>query len=43
MAKTDAVTAFRNVVASFVFLLCREAFGRVEALDELVCAEDVFL
>lgn len=34
---------FRNVVSSFVFLLCREAFGRVEALDELVCAEDVFL
>ena len=43
MAKTDAVAAFQNVVSAFVFLLCREAFGRVEALDELVCAEDVFL
>lgn len=43
MAKPDAVEAFRNLVSSFVFLLCREAFGRVEALDELVCAEDVFL
>lgn len=35
--------AFRDAVSAFVFLLCREAFGRVEALDELVCAEDVFL
>ena len=43
MAKPDAVEAFRDLVSSFVFLLCREAFGRVEALDELVCAEDVFL
>lgn len=43
MAKTDAVAAFRNVVASFVFLLCREAFGRVEALDDLVCDEKVFV
>lgn len=33
---------FRNVVSSFVFLLCREAFGRVEALDSLVCDEEVF-
>ena len=38
-----AEEAFRNAVSSFVFLLCREAFGRVEALDELCCAEDVFL
>ena len=42
MAKPDAVEAFRNVVSSFVFLLAREAFGRVEALDELVCDEEVF-
>lgn len=35
--------AFRDAVSTFVFLLCREAFGRVGALDELVCAEDVFL
>ena len=34
--------AFRNVVSSFVFLLCREAFGRCEALDGLVCDEEVF-
>lgn len=34
--------AFRDAVSTFVFLLCREAFGRIEALDELVCAEDVF-
>ena len=38
-----AEDAFRDAVSTFVFLLCREAFGRVEALDELVCAEDVFL
>ena len=38
-----AADAFRDAVSTFVFLLCREAFGRVEALDELVCAEDVFL
>ena len=38
-----AEEAFRDAVSSFVFLLCREAFGRIEALDELVCAEDVFL
>lgn len=38
-----AEEAFRDAVSTFVFLLCREAFGRVEALDELVCAEDVFL
>lgn len=37
-----AEEAFRNAVSSFVFLLCREAFGRVEALDELVCDEEVF-
>lgn len=37
-----AEEAFRNAVSTFVFLLCREAFGRIEALDELVCAEDVF-
>lgn len=43
MAKTDAVAAFRNVVSAFVFLLCREAFGRVRALDELVCDEEVFV
>jgi len=42
MAKPDAVKAFRNVVSSFVFLLAREAFGRVEALDMLVCDEEVF-
>jgi len=38
-----AEDAFRDAVSTFVFLLCREAFGRIEALDELVCAEDVFL
>lgn len=43
MAKPDAVEAFRNLVSSFVFLLCREAFGRVRALDELVCDEEVFV
>ena len=42
MAKPDDVAAFRNVVSAFVFLLCREAFGRVTALDELVCDEEVF-
>ena len=42
MAKPDAVEAFRNAVSSFVFLLAREAFGRVEALDMLVCDEEVF-
>ncbi len=42
MAKTDAVAAFQNVVSAFVFLLCREAFGCVRALDELVCDEEVF-
>ena len=42
MSKPDAGEAFRDLVSSFVFLLCREAFGRIEALDELVCAEDVF-
>lgn len=42
MAKTDAVEAFRNLVSAFVFLLCREAFGRVETLDMLVCDEEVF-
>lgn len=43
MAKPDAVEAFRNLVSSFVFLLCREAFGRVEALNNLVCDEEVFV
>ena len=43
MAKTDAVEAFRNLVSAFVFLLCREAFGRVEALNGLVCDEEVFV
>lgn len=42
MAKPDAVEAFRDLVSSFVFLLAREAFGRIEALDDLVCAEEVF-
>jgi hypothetical protein len=40
--KPDAAEAFRNLVSSFVFLLAREAFGRCEALDELVCREGVF-
>ena len=43
IAKPDAVEAFRNVVSSFVFLLCREAFGRIPELDELVCDEEVFV
>ncbi len=38
----DMREAFRNLVSTFVFLLCREAFGRVPALDELVCCEEVF-
>ena len=42
MARPDAVEAFRNLVSSFVFLLCREAFGRCEALNGLVCDEEVF-
>lgn len=42
MAKPDPDEAFRDLVSSFVFLLMREAFGRCEALDELVCREDVF-
>ena len=42
MAKPDAAEAFRDLVSSFVFLLAREAFGRVEALDMLVCDEEVF-
>ena len=42
MARPDAGEAFRNLVSAFVFLLCREAFGRCEALDELVCKEEVF-
>lgn len=42
MAKPDAGEAFQNLVSSFVFLLCREAFGQCEALDELVCNEEVF-
>ena len=42
MAKPDAAEAFRNLVSWFVFLLCRKAFGRVEALDGLVCGEEVF-
>ena len=43
MAKTDSVAAFRSVVSSFVFLLCREAFGRIGALDNLICDEEVFV
>lgn len=41
-SKADPVEAFRDLVSSFVFLLCREAFGRCEALDNLVCDEEVF-
>ena len=41
-SKPDTVEAFRDLVSSFVFLLCREAFGRCEALDNLVCEEEVF-
>lgn len=41
-SKSCQVEAFRNLVSSFVFLLCREAFGRCEALDDLVCDEEVF-
>lgn len=33
---------FRNLVSSFVFLLARKAFGDCEALDNLVCDEEVF-
>lgn len=43
MAKPDAVEAFRDLVSTFVFLLCREAFGRCEALDNLVCDEELFV
>ena len=42
MAKPDAEDAFRDLVSSFVFLLGREAFGRCEALDNLVCEDEVF-
>ena len=42
MAKPDAVEAFRDLVSTFIFLLAREAFGRCEALDQLVCNEEVF-
>ena len=42
MARPDAAEAFRDLVSSFVFLLCRGAFGDAEALGGLVCAEDVF-
>ena len=41
-SKPFPVEAFRDLVSSFVFLLCREAFGRCEALDNLVCDEEVF-
>lgn len=41
-SKICPVEAFRNLVSSFVFLLCREAFGRCEALENLVCDEEVF-
>lgn len=34
--------AFRNVVSAFVFMLSRKAFGDCEALDDMVCDEDVF-
>lgn len=40
--RPDATEAFNNLVSAFVFLLCREAFGRCAALDELVCKEGVF-
>ena len=38
----DEYEAFKNLVSTFVFLLCRTAFGQCEALDELVCREEVF-
>ena len=38
----DMREAFREVVSSFIFLLAREAFGRCEALNTLVCDEEVF-
>lgn len=41
-SKSDPVGAFRDLVSSFVFMLSREAFGRCEALDDLVCDEEVF-
>lgn len=41
-SKAEPVEAFRDLVSSFVFLLAREAFGSVAALDDLVCAEEVF-
>lgn len=34
--------AFRNAVSAFVFLLARKAFGDCEALDNMVCDEEVF-
>ena len=42
-SKNYQVEAFRDLVSSFVFLLAREAFGRIAALDELVCDEEVFV
>lgn len=41
-SKADPVEAFRDLVSSFVFLLAREAFGDIAALDSLVCDEEVF-
>lgn len=41
-SKAEPAEAFRDLVSSFVFLLAREAFGRCEALDNLVCNEEVF-
>lgn len=41
-SKPDAEEAFKSLVSAFVFLLCREAFGQCEALDELICKEEVF-
>ena len=41
-SKTCQVESFRDLVSSFVFLLCREAFGRCEALENLVCDAEMF-
>lgn len=42
MSQPSSVEAFRELVSTFVFMLAREAFGDSEALDGLVCREDVF-
>ena len=34
--------AFEEAVSTFVFLLCREAYGRCEAIDALMCSDEVF-